>query len=311
MAKSFGGAVRTRGVGGWVARGMMGGFLMFVAGAVLPAAAADVGDSWSTAQPLSLGATGYSSSLEQYRDVDFYSVTLTAGTSYAFQVKRTDDGGTDGDFALRLHGTDGTTVLLTRAVALSWTPAVSGTYYLAVGGSYDCAKGAYKVTAVSYTGDDRPNLPVFGGTPVIPGDPAPTGTFEVAGDRDFFRVEAPANGCYRLTPSGAADQIAVYDAAGTRLTEGSSVTVTVPASPVTSVYYVEVWSASGATGAYSWAGRALTPVNLRADSVTVAPAEVADGFQLETPKSPPCPMASAPSSSCTAVSSRDSSSGRT
>jgi hypothetical protein len=45
--------------------------------------------------------------------------------------------------------------------------------------------------------------------------------------------------------------------------------------------------------------------------MTVPPAEVADGFQLETPTSPPCPMVSASSPSWTAVSSRGSSSGRT
>ena len=168
-------------------------------------------------------------------DVDWFAATLTAGESYVFELDADFHGG-DSSYSGRGHHLLGfkqySNVRLgalydaagSRTVPrdcprpvshdedysscdyrLSYTPATSGTYYIALGGSTFSRfpiLGPYMVTlktADNATQDDFSADVTTTGTVTL-GAPA-TGSMESIKDRDWFRVSLPA-GDYRFEAIG-------------------------------------------------------------------------------------------------------------
>ncbi|CAB1367792.1 S8 family serine peptidase [Denitratisoma oestradiolicum] len=97
---------------------------------------------------LTLGSS-QSGTLNFSSDVDLYSISLTAGTTYAFTI----DGSTLTDPYLELLNSDGATLDFDDDngsglnAYLAFTPSSSGTYYLAARESGNNATGSYSVRA--------------------------------------------------------------------------------------------------------------------------------------------------------------------
>lgn len=173
-----------------------------------------LGDTSHPYGPLSVGgsATG---SLEAVADRDWFSVQLTAGTSYTIKLTGSQGGGgTLTDPYVRLHNSAGAVVAennditagTNRDSQVVYVPTASGTYYVEAAASGDTLTGTYKVSvsgpgsgtddfANSLTDTARPF-----GTLAVGG--SSTGNLEATGDHDLFRVQLTAGTAYSLTLQG-------------------------------------------------------------------------------------------------------------
>jgi methionine-rich copper-binding protein CopC len=259
----------------------------------------DYGDARETAAALTLGK-GISGVLATIPDIDMFKVDLAAGTSYTF------DGALSGSPAsavqLSLMAADGSPVYSAydeAAVSYSYTPAASGSYYLAVTDSMKLVTGASYTLKASATPDD------YGATAATVGKlvlgPTASGTVSGkldagGGDRDWFAIALDKNGQYTFTLDGATGHegrntdeqggatLRLLDATGKVLGEvlaagGSAALAYVPDTK--GAYFLEVAGGDGhATGAYK-----LSAVNDTDDYAgdattkgTLAPAAPAQGM---------------------------------
>ena len=165
--------------------------------------------------------------IETPGDVDWFAMTLEKGKTYRFDLKGSETGdGTLKDPYLRgIHDAKGNLVADTadddsgtgansRAF---FTPADSGTYYVAAGGFRDHF-GTYTMSAAldSYSADTATK-----GTVAVGG--AATGTIEPTGDVDWFRTTLSAGTWYEIglkgtgaNPAGE-NWLEIYDSNGNRL----------------------------------------------------------------------------------------------
>lgn len=164
----------------------------------------------STTGKLAIGGR-QTGNFESGTDFDWFAVTLQAGQRYLFSLKSTgvvpfSTGYTV--YALGLYDAAGNQVsqfqpgTYSEPPVLAFTAASSGTYYLSAGSVYGWyGVGSYEVWADLRTGpDDRP-----GDTSTrdqLARDGSISGSFEVAGDRDWIRFEATAGVAYRFTTEG-------------------------------------------------------------------------------------------------------------
>jgi Ca2+-binding RTX toxin-like protein len=150
-------------------------------------------------------------------DADWFKVTLTAGTSYTFELDGADGGG--GTLGAATSGTHqpylqllGSTGLGIRAAydggaggdpQITFVPATSGVYYLAAADLYDTGTGTYTLKSKSTVNitDDFSNTTATLGRLEIGANA--TGKIEVAGDEDWFRVTLQNGVTYRFELDGA------------------------------------------------------------------------------------------------------------
>ena len=175
----------------------------------------------ATAGKIAVGgaATGV---IESPGDVDWFAITLEKGKTYWFNLKGSHSGdGTLKNPHLRgIHDAKGNLVAGTaddyggagsnsRAY---FTPAESGTYYVAAGGIRDHMGGTYEVSAVSAT---------LKGTVAVGG--SATGSIEDSGDVDWFRTTLSAGTWYEVGLKGAGtdpageNRLEIFDSNGNRL----------------------------------------------------------------------------------------------
>jgi Ca2+-binding RTX toxin-like protein len=122
--------------------------------------------------------TAVHGNLQAIRDIDWFQVTLTAGTDYVVFLTGSDGkGGTLSEPALSLHDATGQSVDFTYDFAGSasddvlgiFHPSTSGTYYVAAGSAFGGLSGTYTVdvvagATVSTAGDDVMVGTAAGGT---------------------------------------------------------------------------------------------------------------------------------------------------
>ncbi len=106
------------------------------------------------------GGTGtFSGQLETFGDHDWIRVSLTAGVDYSFSLALQILGAPDGDSQLRLHDASGAMVAenddnsASLNSFLSFTPTVSGTYFLDVFSHASGQRGAYSVLMTDLDAD--------------------------------------------------------------------------------------------------------------------------------------------------------------
>jgi Ca2+-binding RTX toxin-like protein len=171
--------------------------------------------------------------IETAGDRDWFQVTLTAGTTYRFNLAGTDSGfGTLFDPYLRLYNSAGTELAQDDDSGpgyeseILYTIATTGTYFLAAGAYADQGAGTYAlgVAATATPADDFADsftdTTASFGTLLIGG--TRTGSIELSGDRDWFRVSLTAGTQYSFDlmagPSGLGTLsdplIAIYNTAG-------------------------------------------------------------------------------------------------
>jgi Ca2+-binding RTX toxin-like protein len=211
-------------------------------------------------------------------DVDLFSITLSAGSSYTFDLRGADSSaGTLADPFLALMSANGTVLAYsddfggTRDSRISFTASVSGTYYLAAQG-YEFITGTYKLkaTLLALPPDDFSDF--FGDTSTTAGalvvGATATGTIESAWDTDMFAVELSAGMVYVIELQGTDGGggtltdpfLSILDDGGTLLAYGddangtrdSSITITANS---TGTYWVQAAAYADGTGTYTVSAR--------------------------------------------------------
>lgn len=132
-------------------------------------------------------------------DKDWFAVDLVAGTSYQFDgLDAASGGGTLPYIYLSLYSPSGTLVSApATADKTTYTPTVSGKYFLSAEGLLNTDRGTYTVKATALAPDDYPATTATKGTLIIGGSDV-KGTVGVAGDKDWFAVDLTAGQTYRF-----------------------------------------------------------------------------------------------------------------
>ena len=192
----------------------------------------DYASNTATTGRITVGSSALGN-IETGSDSDWFAVTLTAGTSYRFDVI----GGTLLDPYLYVRNSGGSLVAsdddsgVGLNSQLTYTPALSGTYYVEVRGATSSDIGSYlaSVTAVTsggssggssggrtddYTASTSTTGRVTVGSSV-------TGNIDYAYDEDWFAVTFTAGAVYRINLDGITitdPYLFVYDDNGNLLT---------------------------------------------------------------------------------------------
>jgi len=160
-----------------------------------------------------IGVTGTATgTLEVSGDHDWFRVQLTAGTSYLINLQGQQAGaGTLEDPYLRVRNSAGTLVAenddivsgTNRDSQLTYVAPATGTYYLDLGAFNESYAGTYRIT-LSVSSDDFANSLTDAAHPFgqVAVNGTGTGRLEVAGDRDWFRVQLVAGTTYLIDLQG-------------------------------------------------------------------------------------------------------------
>jgi FG-GAP-like repeat len=187
---------------------------------------------------------------EVYGDDDWFAINLTANQSYSLTLSAP---GTSGELSIRTpSGT--TSSLATTFGAAPFTATTTGTYYARAASTG--APGAYSFV-VAAIADDRPDNSSTTGTIAVGG--TASGTWEVAGDRDWFAVTLTANQTYKYGVLGG-----IFANLSIRAADGSIISETGPGfeqvafTPNTSgTYYLSAGFFGPTTGTYTVALSAI------------------------------------------------------
>jgi len=179
----------------------------------------DVGETPGSAGSLNIGSS-VTSALEFGADRDWFAVQLTGGQSYTFDMV----GGTLSDPYLFLHDSSGRVIASNDDggpgldSSLEFIADSSGTYYLSAEAFSTSQTGTYTLSATGQgaSGDDfADNTGTTGFVEAVSG--TSTGNLEVAGDRDWFRVDLQAGASYDLAVNGdglSDPYMYLYDSSG-------------------------------------------------------------------------------------------------
>jgi hypothetical protein len=186
----------------------------------------------STAGTFRVGTQGVGN-LESPLDSDWFRIDLQAGTRYLFNL-RTDSGtlSWDRNVALKVFGADGRAV--SDAVVgngqreemptLEFSPASSGTYYVAASSLSYSPLGTYRLTAAIRDGVDDYSADT-GTTAQMVANSYFTGKFETAGDVDWIKFHADVGFNYQFRaqtfPFVVPSDVLVRDKSGTIITGGA------------------------------------------------------------------------------------------
>lgn len=171
-------------------------------------------------------ATG---SIEISGDQDWFQLALVAGQKYEFRLSSVSGSGlsdpllfllssSGGLLALNNDGDDG---FNSRIV---YTPSLSGTYYLGANGNLT-STGNYIVSADSVPDDYLDSTATTG---VVAVGGSATGSIEISGDQDWFKVSLVAGQTYEFrlnstSLSGLSDpQLSLYDNFGSTLASNNN-----------------------------------------------------------------------------------------
>ena len=164
--------------------------------------ATEIGQNASTAGTLNIGSSVVGS-IDDTTDVDWYAITVTAGTAYVFKMIGVDGGGGTLDdpvitSIVNSGGSVQTGVTINSAGMDSyarWIPGTSGTYYLNVTGA-GTDSGTFTLSAVTEVPDAATGAPVL----AIGG--SVNGTIDAPGDPDWYSITVAANTAYVFKMEG-------------------------------------------------------------------------------------------------------------
>jgi len=187
----------------------------------------DVGANAATAGSLAIGTPAHGELQAGGGDVDWYAISLDAGSTYWFQLLGANEG--KGTLASayydhemlrvvdasghQLATTAGASAYGATAPTLAFVPTDGGVYYVEVSGS---RSGTYQLQAQLGTVDDVGN-DIAHAANLAAGGPT-TGTLEIPSDHDVFHFNAASSDTYAFKLSGAAGQhnvtLLAYDSKG-------------------------------------------------------------------------------------------------
>jgi len=237
------------------------------------AAIDDFAASTATTGLISVGSSS-SGNLETLRDRDWFAVDLIAGRTYALR----ENGVSLADPLLRLRNSSGSLLAsnddissTNRNSLITYRPSASGRYYLEAGAFKDALTGTYQVSVTDVTPlppvDDYAASTATTGVVAVGG--SSSGTLEVKGDHDWFKVSVQAGRTYSFSLNGStlADPLlTLLDSSGTVLAsndDASSSTrnslITYTASSSTTLYLDAAAYLNAYTGTYAVAVTDVTP----------------------------------------------------
>jgi len=274
----------------------------------IKAAVASVSDDFAattaTAGSIAIGGQ-VTGNIELANDTDWFKVTLQAGTSYVFDLTGADGGGgtlgaNGGEARLALFDSNG----LFRDSAInngtggdprmSFTPTVSGTYYLEASDLMS-ATGTYTIKAAAASvSDDYASTSTTAGS--IPVGGQVTGNIELANDKDWFKVNLQAGTTYIFDLTGADGgggtlgagageaRLSLFDNNGlfrdSAINNGTGGDPRMSFTPTTSgTYYLEASDLMSATGTYTIKATVGTTDDFSATTATIG--SVAVGGQAK------------------------------
>ena len=212
----------------------------------------DYFNNTSTTGTLAVGGSS-SGLINLAGDEDWFRLTLNANTLYSITTTRLVSNGVS-NVSLDVFDASGNFVpaLDTSGFsALGFMPSVSGTYYLA---ARSINAGDYTVNLAT-SSDDYSNNPTTTG--VVNVGSSVSGTINVAGDHDWFRVNLTANTLYDITTTGLSPsgyslaELAIFDANGIAMDELEDLFSDANGfmTDTSGTYYIDV--GSSAAGAYT------------------------------------------------------------
>ncbi len=167
----------------------------------------DYSASTSTTGVVAVGGSS-TGNIETSGDADWFAVTLTAGTTYQFDLEGSATGqGTLAHTHLRFYDQTGSIPLDSTGHTITYTPGATGTYYL-VSSAGDGVNdiGTYKLSATALSTstptDDYSASTSTTGVVAVGG--SSTGNIETSGDADWFAVTLTAGTTYQFDLEGSA-----------------------------------------------------------------------------------------------------------
>ena len=219
----------------------------------------DHGNDRLTASPIAVGVT-ISGFLEESGDTDVFVLNLTSGYEYTIEFSAQPEGGPLAVTAVA-NGSSEPVVVITSAGAAHTgvvPSSVPETLFLFVAADSPGGAGSYALTVERGGYADDHGNSAAAATPIALQWTEIVGDLEVAGDVDWFRLDAQEDTEYAFELTSPADvaglRLAVRGPDGQVLQEsatavaGSSIELDWMA-PETSVYYLEV-SSTNASGSY-------------------------------------------------------------
>ncbi|HEY0846260.1 MAG TPA: PPC domain-containing protein [Noviherbaspirillum sp.] len=243
------------------------GTYTITADTVVPTVDAILGTT-ATASTATVGGAASSGTIDTGGDQDWFSVTLTGGTSYQFAL----DGGTLSDPFLRLLDSNGVQIATNDDGGaglnslLTYTPVSDGTYFLSAQ-AYADNTGTYTLTATSRGATPDIITGITTTSSLTVDAAASTSTIDVAGDDDWWSVSLDAGTHYRFTldGNGLADPVLrLMDATGTQIKydddSGAGWNASLTYSPtITGTYYLSAQGYGIDTGDYAIRAVTYTP----------------------------------------------------
>ncbi len=231
-----------------------------------PAVADDFPLAITTPGVVQVNGAGTQGVINSADDGDLFKVSLTAGTIYQFTMRHAAGGSLDP--YMQLYAPESADVELVafdddsgggRDAQLSYTPLVSGVYFLAAW-DYSVGTGAYTLSAASIS-DDFPWATDTTGVVSVNGA-ATAGVINEVNDQDLFKVELAAGVSYvfdavRQTSNGLDDpHLNLYDPAAQLLDQddesGGSGNARIMFTPtISGTYFLGVFDHGAGTGAYN------------------------------------------------------------
>lgn len=228
----------------------------------------------ATGSSVTVGGAAGTGTVDYGGDEDWWSVALTAGTTYQFQL----NGTTLSDAYLRLLNPAGTTQITANDdggggtnARITYTATASGTYYLSAQG-YSANTGTYSLTATSVANTDNIDGATTTSSSVIIDGVASTSSIDVAGDQDWFSVVLTAGTNYQFALAGVGlvdPNLRLLNSAGTLITAdddgGAGLNSLISYAPTASgTYYLSAQAFNNLTGTYSLTATSSLPA---ADSI--------------------------------------------
>lgn len=169
----------------------------------------DAGNTPAGAVLLPANAT-INGALEISSDLDYYKLSVTAGETYAIQLK---DVTTNDFWRPRLEVTDSNGAYVrSSGDATLVTAKASGDIYIKISGESGAPTIAYQLTSTALGADDYGSGITSTTTGTLPVGGAVRGVINYADDTDWFKVSLQAGVTYQFDLQGAAKSNSYYDA---------------------------------------------------------------------------------------------------
>lgn len=246
----------------------------------------------ATASSVTVGGAAGTGTVDYGGDQDWWSVALTAGTTYQFQL----NGTTLSDAYLRLLNPAGTTQITANDdggggtnARITYTATANGTYYLSAQG-YSANTGTYSLTATSVANTDNIDGATTTASSVIVDGVASASAVNVAGDQDWFGVALTAGTTYQFTLAGAGltdPYLRLLEADGDLITAdddgGAGLNSLITYTPTASgTYYLSAQAFSELTGNFSLTATSSVPAADTILATTSTTSEVTVGGAAAT-----------------------------